>query len=143
MSFSFVLQRLSQQWLGNAVRKGTRNKKARRRGPFTLPGIELLEDRTLMTTTPSMLPAAVVAADSQRPILDGTGLGAASTPMIVADPLDPNHLVMVAVTQGFNANQTLPAPSSGVTAAFSLNNGRDWTAFTPKPAQRLWDEGNV
>src|SRR5262249_27045960 len=120
---------LSQQWLGNAVRKGTRNKKARRRGPFTLPGIEQLEDRTLMTTTPSVLPAAVVAEGSQRPIIGGT----ASTPTIVADPLDPTHLIMAAVT-----GNTISTGNSGVTIAFSLNSGRDWTTFGANPAERLW-----
>src|SRR5262249_14837417 len=127
--------RLSQQWLGDVVRKGTRNKKRGRRDPVHLPRVELLEDRTLMTTTPSPLPAALVTADSQRPLFDGTAFGAASTPMVVADPLDPQPLVAVAVT-GTKVN----AGNSGVTGAYSTNGGRDWLFFAPNPAQRLWDE---
>src|SRR5947209_1761938 len=116
MSFSFVLRRFSQQWLGNGVRKSTRGKKRGRRQPFNRLGVETLEDRTLMTTTPSVLPAALVAADSQRPIIDGTipGIGAASTPSVIADPLDPTHLVMVAVT-----GTTVDSTHSGVTGAYS------------------------
>jgi subtilisin-like proprotein convertase family protein len=135
MSFSFVLRRLSQQWLGDVVRKGTRSKKRSRRDPVHLPRVELLEDRTLMTTTPSPLPAALVTADSQRPLFDGTAFGAASTPMVVADPLDPQHLVAVAVT-----GTTVNAGNSGVTGAYSTNGGRDWLFFAPSPARRLWDE---
>jgi subtilisin-like proprotein convertase family protein len=137
MSFSFVLRRLSQQWLGDVVRKGTRSKKRSRRDPVHLPRVEVLEDRTLMTTTPSPLPAALVATDSQRPIIDGSNpaIGAASTPSVVADPLDPQHLVMVAVT-----GTTVDSTHSGLTGAYSTNGGRDWTLFSPRPAHRLQDD---
>src|SRR5262249_5350792 len=97
--------------------------------------VELLEDRTLLTTTPSPLPAALVATGSQRPLFDGTGLGAASTPTVVADPLDPQHLVAVAVT-----GNTVNAGNSGLTGAYSTTGGRDWGYFAPNPARRLWDE---
>src|SRR5262245_49946961 len=116
MSFSFVLRRLSQQWLGDVARKGSRSNRRNRRGPYDLPRVEPLEDRTLMTTTPSPIPAAIVTAGSQRPIIDGTlpSIGAASTPTVVADPLDSQHLVMVAVAAGTAANFTVPAPQSRI-----------------------------
>jgi subtilisin-like proprotein convertase family protein len=138
MSFLFVRQ-LRERWLGgNAGRSAQRRKTPRvsRQARATRPGLEQLEDRTLLAsnlpvTTPT-LPEPTVIAGSQMyfPVIDNPNTQQVisyfngNSPTIVTDPLDPQKMVMVA-TVG-NTIGSLPTHASGVVMSYSTDGGRDW-----------------
>src|SRR5262245_24884874 len=105
MSFLSFLRRLRSQLHGGSSRR-FRRRPGRSRP--ARPGLENLEDRTLL----AVLPAAQVDPNSQ------VSLGGNNTPSIARDPIDPQKLVVVSSNVG------------GLRGAFSLNGGADWNSFT-------------
>ncbi len=124
MSFTSRFRNYFQNWLG----KNKKDQPIRKRTSKAPLLVELLEDRTLLST----LPAAVT-----QPV--ATSLGAGLSPTVAVDPLDPMRIVEVQDVEGSQTTTTAAGKPGSVTGNYSTDEGRTWTAFTVTTA--LLDPG--
>src|SRR4051812_12124310 len=111
MSFSSRVGNYFRNWLGKKAKTLTRHKRA----PLW---VELLEDRTVMST----LPAATVQ-DLALALSPTANRTTAIGPTLAVDPLDPHKIIEV---HSVFRTDLLPARWV-IEGAFSLDEGRTWS----------------
>src|SRR5947209_312537 len=128
MSFSVVLRRLRERWLGGVAHAGTRRGRASRPVGQRMRSrlqLEALEDRTLMSVLPAPLVTGQTILPSTSPNIGATGNIKApnSNARIAVDPNNPQAMVAVWTS---DTTTIFTNVDSVVQAAYSTNGGQSW-----------------